>query len=112
MNHIKKFRTRTHGLSISVSEWNGVGRDNAKDYSVLRVWDWHSAVAKIDESNASDAAEVATEAAEKGSCGCWEYVDSKGVQRGPFSNALMRQWWLAKFLPHDLLIRPYDVAAA
>lgn len=28
---------------------NGTGRDNTKHFDVLRVWDWRSAVSKLEE---------------------------------------------------------------
>jgi len=111
MKHLKKFRTRTNGLSITVSEWNGVGRDNARHYSAMRVWDWRSAVARAREEGATgDAAALLAEAASSGSCGCWEYLDNSGIHRGPFSNWQMRQWWEHGMLPGSLKVRPYDAA--
>lgn len=109
MRHLKKFRTRTNGMSISVSEWNGVGRDNAKEFSVLRIWDWRSAIASI-EQGGTDI--VAADVADKGSIECWEYLDNQDVRRGPFSNWQMLQWWESKMLPPNLRIRPYDAAVA
>jgi len=111
MKHLKKFRTRTNGLSITVSEWNGVGRDNAREFSTMRVWDWRSAVSRAAEAG-PEAAAIAAEAADTGSCGCWEYLDNSGTRRGPFSNWQMRQWWERKMLPQNLRIRPYDAAAS
>lgn len=108
LRHIKKFRTRTNGMSISVSEWNGVGRDNARSYSTMRVWDWRSAVARLEEGGP----EAVRAAAEAGSCGCWEYLDGQDVRRGPFSNWQMRQWWDRRMLPPNLLVRPYDALAS
>mmetsp|Transcript_129476 Transcript_129476/g.360670 ORF Transcript_129476/g.360670 Transcript_129476/m.360670 type:complete len:343 (-) Transcript_129476:196-1224(-) len=110
LKHLKKFRTRTNGLSITVSEWNGVGRDNARAFSAMRVWDWRSAVARAAEGGA-EASMLAAEAASTGSCGCWEYLDHRDIRRGPFSNWQMRQWWERKMFPPDLRIRPYDAAA-
>jgi len=110
MKHLKKFRTRTNGLSITVSEWNGVGRDNIKDFSAMRVWDWRSAMSSVQDGG--DGLKAAMEAANAGSCGCWEYIDNEKITRGPFSNWQMQQWWQRKMLPHDLQIRPYDAAAA
>eukprot|EP00933_Yihiella_yeosuensis_P064405 TRINITY_DN67773_c0_g1_i1.p1 TRINITY_DN67773_c0_g1~~TRINITY_DN67773_c0_g1_i1.p1 ORF type:complete len:327 (+),score=43.89 TRINITY_DN67773_c0_g1_i1:71-1051(+) len=107
LRHLKKFRTRTNGLSVTVSEWNGVGRDNAKDFNAMRVWDWRSAVAKIAEGSSDSKASSAVEVADAGSCGCWQYLDPKENSRGPFSNFQMRQWWEKKMLPPDLKIRPY-----
>merc|ERR1719446_1034225 len=80
LRHIKKFRTRTNGLSVSIGEWSGVGRDNASDFSTMRVWDWRSAVAKADETTGAETSQ-AREAAELGSCGSWEYLDGKDVLR-------------------------------
>lgn len=110
MKHLKKFRTRTNGLSITISEWNGVGRDNIKDFSAMRVWDWHSAVSSVQEGDAGLKATL--EAADAGSCGCWEYLDNQNICRGPFSNWQMQQWWKRRMLPAGLQIRPYDAAAA
>jgi len=106
MKHLKKFRTRTNGLSITVSEWNGHGRDNARHFSAMRVWDWRSVISSIEWNSGERSDAVA--AADLGSCGCWEYLDFQGVQRGPFSNWQMRQWWEENMLPEDLQIRPYD----
>lgn len=111
MKHLKKFRTRTNGLSITISEWNGVGRDNMKDFSAMRVWDWRSAVSSVQEGGAAGV-KAAQDAAEAGSIGCWEYLDHQDICRGPFSNWQMQQWWERKMLPADLRIRPYDAAAA
>lgn len=108
MKHLKKFRTRTNGLSITISEWNGVGRDNSKDFSAMRVWDWRSAVSSVE----AGGAKAALDAADSGSIGCWQYLDNQEICRGPFSNWQMRQWWELKMLPPDLRIRPYDAAAA
>lgn len=105
--HLKKFRTRTNGLSITVSEWNGVGRDNMRNHSAMRIWDWRSAVGRAEDGGAKALAE----AADTGSCGCWEYLDNTHIRRGPFSNWQMRQWWERKMLPPTLRIRPYDAAA-
>mmetsp|Transcript_2680 Transcript_2680/g.7531 ORF Transcript_2680/g.7531 Transcript_2680/m.7531 type:complete len:349 (-) Transcript_2680:195-1241(-) len=110
MRHLKKFRTRTNGLSITISEWNGVGRDNTRAHSALRVWDWRSAVASVHEGVGEGNA-TAAEAAESGSCGCWEYLDNDGARQGPFSHWQMRQWWERSMLPGNLPIRPYDAAA-
>mmetsp|Transcript_29927 Transcript_29927/g.93018 ORF Transcript_29927/g.93018 Transcript_29927/m.93018 type:complete len:340 (-) Transcript_29927:208-1227(-) len=110
LRHLKKFRTRTNGLSITISEWNGVGRDNARMFSAMRVWDWRSAIARAAEAG-EEGSMLAVEAASSGSCGCWEYLDHKDVRRGPFSNWQMRQWWERRMLPTDLRIRPYDAAA-
>ena len=66
MRHLKKFRTRTNGLSISIGEWNGQGRDNASDFSTMRVWDCRSAVAKANES--TTVGTQAKDAASLGSC--------------------------------------------
>jgi len=99
--HVKKFRTRTNGLSIFIAEWNGTGRNNTRHSEVLRVWDWRSAVTKLEEGGTEVAAE-------NGSCGCWEYLDPKSVCRGPFSNWQMQQWWEHKMLPPDLQIRPFE----
>lgn len=112
MRHLKKFRTRTNGLSITISEWNGVGRDNARLFSAMRVWDWRSAVSRAHELGNEEGNRLAEEAAASGSCGCWEYLDHKDIRRGPFSNWQMRQWWDRKMFPRDLRIRPYDAAAA
>lgn len=103
--HLKKFRTRTNGLAISITEWNGTGRDNAKNSNVLRVWDWRSAVAQLDEG--AVASTSAAEAADSGNIGCWEYLDPEGVRRGPFSHWQLRQWFERKMLPLGLRIRPY-----
>lgn len=108
LKHVKKFRTRTNGLSITVSEWSGVGRDNAKDFSVLRVWDWRSAISSAQSGGASGS----TASTDTGSCGSWEYLDNQDTRRGPFSNWQMRQWWEHKLLPPDLRVRPYDAVAA
>lgn len=105
--HVKKFRTRTNGMAISISEWNGTGRDNARDFNIMRVWDWRSAVAAVKEGQKASS----VEAADTGSCGCWEYLDPEGICRGPFSNWQMRQWWERKMLPPDLRIRAYDATA-
>lgn len=110
MTHLKKFRTRTNGLSITISEWNGVGRDNSKDFSAMRVWDWRSAISSIEAGAAG--VNAAMEAADVGSCGCWEYLDNQDILRGPFSNWQMRQWWQHGMLPADLRIRPFDAATA
>ncbi|CAE8720923.1 unnamed protein product [Polarella glacialis] len=75
------------------------------DFTVIRVWDWRSAVAKVVEGGAADSS--AAEAAGSGSCGSWEYVDRQANRRGPFSNFQMRQWWERKMLPPDLCIRPH-----
>lgn len=112
LRHIKKFRTRTNGLSITISEWNGVGRNNADGFSALRLWDWRSVVAHAMTVPADSEALLAEAAMESGSCGSWEYIDSKGVRQGPFSNWQMRQWWERKWLPPDLRIRPYSVEQA
>jgi len=45
---------------------------------------------------------------DSGNCGSWEYLDKKDVCRGPFSNAMMRQWWELRMLPGSLRIRPYS----
>merc|ERR1712094_76460 len=60
MRHLKKFRTRTNGLSISIGEWNGVGRDNAADFSTKRIWDWRSALGKtrMQKLEAADAGSI------------------------------------------------------
>lgn len=100
--HLKKFRTRLNGLSITISEWNGVGRDNARDYTALRVWDWRSVVTQAEENGS-----CMVDAVEAGGCGSWEYLDAKGVVRGPFSNWQMREWWERRMFPSDLRIRPY-----
>lgn len=105
VRHLKKFRTRTNGFSISITEWNGTGRDNAKNFKVLRVWDWRSAVAQLDEGAGTSSSAV--EAADSGNIGCWEYLDPEGVLRGPFSHWQMRQWFERKMLPPALRIRPY-----
>ncbi|CAK9083570.1 Hypothetical protein (Fragment), partial [Durusdinium trenchii] len=102
LNHLKKFRTRTNGLSIFVSEWNGTGRDNTKHFDVLRVWDWRSAVSKLEEGPAEQE-----QAADAGNCGCWEYLDPRKLCRGPYSNWQMQQWWDHGMLPRDLQIRPF-----
>eukprot|EP00434_Breviolum_minutum_P035156 symbB.v1.2.031119.t1/scaffold3577.1/size53849/8 len=104
LHHLKKFRTRTNGLSIFISEWNGTGRDNTKPFDVLRVWDWRSAVSKLEEGGQAEQAE----AADAGNCGCWEYLDPRQVCRGPYSNWQMQQWWDHEMLPRDLLIRPFQ----
>mmetsp|Transcript_20420 Transcript_20420/g.47618 ORF Transcript_20420/g.47618 Transcript_20420/m.47618 type:complete len:338 (+) Transcript_20420:62-1075(+) len=106
MRHLKKMRTRTVGLSVSVSEWSGTGRDNAKDYNTMRVWDWRSAVAPV-EFLLRDAEERVHEAADSGKCGAWEYLDGKGEVRGPFSTWQMRQWWERKMLPPELKVRQF-----
>lgn len=95
---MKKFRTRTNGLSIFIAEWNGTGRNNTRNSEVLRVWDWRSAISRAEESGT---------AAEAGSCGCWEYLDPKSICRGPFSNWQMQQWWEHQMLPPDLEVRPF-----
>jgi len=102
--HLKKFRTRTNGSSISITEWNGTGRDNARDFNVLRVWDWRSAVAKVEGPGSGTAA---VEAADSGNIGCWEYLDARQTRQGPFSNFQMRQWWEMKMLPPSIRVRPY-----
>ncbi|CAJ1406387.1 unnamed protein product [Effrenium voratum] len=120
LHHLKKFRTRTNGLSIFVSEWSarrhprnlwqcsreprhGTGRDNTKHFDVLRVWDWRSAVAKLEEGGPEHE-----QAAESGSCACWEYLDPKGLCRGPYSNWQMQQWWEHGMLPRELRIRAFQ----
>eukprot|EP00927_Polykrikos_kofoidii_P052048 TRINITY_DN45810_c0_g1_i1.p1 TRINITY_DN45810_c0_g1~~TRINITY_DN45810_c0_g1_i1.p1 ORF type:complete len:344 (+),score=62.99 TRINITY_DN45810_c0_g1_i1:97-1128(+) len=108
--HVKKFRTRTNGLSVTICEMNGVGRDNAKDFTPIRLWDWRSAVAQVKAGNAQ-ATESAERAASSGTCGSWQYLDGKGVHRGPFSHGMMRDWWERRMLPTDLKIRPYDPVA-
>eukprot|EP00929_Paragymnodinium_shiwhaense_P065408 TRINITY_DN32792_c0_g1_i1.p1 TRINITY_DN32792_c0_g1~~TRINITY_DN32792_c0_g1_i1.p1 ORF type:complete len:334 (-),score=53.63 TRINITY_DN32792_c0_g1_i1:2-1003(-) len=110
--HLKKFRTRMNGRCVNISEWNGVGRDNAKDFSAMRIWDWRSAVqSAVAVSEGGKVDDSVAKAAQSGSCGAWEYLDGKGSRRGPFSNEMMRQWWQRGMLPKDLRIRAYDVAA-
>lgn len=36
---------------------------------------------------------------------CWEYLDPKGVKRGPFSGHRMHLWYESKMLPEDLGVR-------
>merc|ERR1712129_203479 len=105
LRHLKKFRTRTDGLSISIGEWSGVGRDNASDFSTMRLWDWRSAIGSTAESSNVEAAEL-------GSCGCWEYLDGKEVLRGPFSNWQMREWWARSMFPRTLRIRGYYTSSS
>lgn len=107
LHHLKKFRTRTNGLSIFISEWNGTGRDNTKHFDVLRVWDWRSAVSRLEDGGPAEQ-EQAAEAADAGNCGCWEYLDPQQICRGPYSNWQMQQWWDHKMLPRELQIRPFQ----
>jgi len=111
MRHLKKFRTRTNGLSITISEWNGIGRNNAQDYNAMRVWDWRSAVAAVSSLH-TEGLQTQVDAASSGSCGSWEYLDFEDVCRGPFSNWQMRQWWERKMVPESLRVRPYNPEAA
>ena len=37
-----------------------------------------------------------------------EYIDDAGVQRGPFTNSEMKDWWEKLRLPKNLHIRPCD----
>ena len=39
---------------------------------------------------------------------CWEYIDDAGVQRGPFTNSEMKDWWEKLMLSKNLHIRPCD----
>ena len=47
-------------------------------------------------------------------CDCWdnthccEYIDDEGVQRGPFTNSEMKDWWEKLRLPKNLHFRPCD----
>mmetsp|Transcript_295 Transcript_295/g.822 ORF Transcript_295/g.822 Transcript_295/m.822 type:complete len:391 (+) Transcript_295:16-1188(+) len=115
LKHLRKFRTRTNGMSINITEWHGIGRDNARDFNAMRVWDWRSAVPRAVETSSTgggtEAETAMPTAAQTGSCGCWEYLDNDDVRRGPFSHAQMRQWWELDMFPRDLRIRPYDAAA-
>ena len=43
---------------------------------------------------------------------CWEYIYDEGVQRGPFCNWQMRDWWQKRMLPKNLDIRPCDARAS
>lgn len=110
IRHMRKFRTRTNGLSITITEWSGVGRDNARNFNAMRVWDWQTAVCCADEANHDE--KVTADAANTGSCGSWEYLDPTGKRQGPFSNWQMGAWWRRNMLPPETMVRPYDAALA
>lgn len=47
----------SHGEIVDLR--NGTGRDNTKHFDVLRVWDWRSAVSKLEEGGTVSTSGIA-----------------------------------------------------